>query len=203
MSAGLPGLGLSGAFFIVSALLMLPIEVVYTLRGRSSLARWSSVLRNVGIALTMIAVLELTYALLHFGMTHLQAGRSVNVARAIPVLPVLGTLGLVVIVILGAKSAELLSGKGAPTFGLARASSANSRAQVAVGTDVDALIDEPVFGRLADIDAVRGPDARGRAESAAHGGLDDRPAALAAGLTDQPNSASAPTNPAATKVADG
>ncbi len=143
MSAGLPGLGLSGAFFIVSALLMLPIEVVHTLRGRSSLARWGSVLRNVGIALSMIAVLELTYAVLHFGITQLQADRSVNVARAIPVLPVLATLGLVGIVILGAKSAELLSGKGAPTVGLVGAPSATPRAQVAVDTDVDAPLDDP------------------------------------------------------------
>ena len=141
MSAGLPGLGLSGVFFIVSALLMLPLEVVCTLRGRSSLARWGSVLRSVGIALMMIAGLELTYAVLHFGITQLPGwvtgahgllhrdGGSVNPVRTLPVLPVLGTLGLAGIVIVGAKAAELLVRKRAPAVDLVLAPRAAPSAQ--------------------------------------------------------------------------
>jgi hypothetical protein len=122
MAAGLPGFGLSGVFFVVSALLMLPIEVVSTLRGRSSLARWAGVLRSAGIALAILAAVELTYAALHFAVTQLSGsvtgargslaqphGRTMDVVRAIPVLPVLATLGLVAIVTVSAKAAELLS----------------------------------------------------------------------------------------------
>lgn len=183
MSAGLPGLGLSGAFFIISALLALPIEVVFTLRGRSSLARWRSVLRNVGIALTMIAGLALMYTGLQFVITKLP-GRHVTVAHTTPVIPLLGTLGLVAIVILGAKSAQLISRKRAPTVGLVRAPDPTARSHVAVGCDldVDALIDEPVSGRPADTNAARKRDARGAAASATHaGGSNDDRAALAAG----------------------
>jgi hypothetical protein len=122
MSAGLPGFGLSGVFFVVSALLMVPIELVATLRGRSSLERWGRVLRSAGIALAILAGTELTYAAVHLAVTQLSGpassahsssaqpgGRATDVVRAIPVLPIVGTVGLVVIVIAGAKAAEMLS----------------------------------------------------------------------------------------------
>jgi hypothetical protein len=120
MVAGLPGFGLSGAFFIVSALLMLPIELGRTLRGRSSLARWGTVLRSAAIALAILAGIELTYAALHFALTELSGpatrahggardGQAVHIASTIPVLPFLGTLGLVAIVTVGAKAAEMVS----------------------------------------------------------------------------------------------
>lgn len=128
MAAGLPGFGLSGVFFVISALFMVPFEVVVTLRGRSSFARWRGVLRNAGLALAILAGLELTYAALHFAVTQLSGsasdahssqashgGRTVDVVHAIPVLPILGTLGLVAIVIACAKAAEILSDRrGAP-----------------------------------------------------------------------------------------
>jgi hypothetical protein len=127
MAAGLPGFGLSGVFFVVSALLMVPIEVVSTLRGRSSLARWRSVLRNAGLALSIVAGVELTYAALHFVLTQLSGsvsvahgggargglaqapGRTADVVHTIPVLPILGTVGLVAIVLAAAKAAEIVS----------------------------------------------------------------------------------------------
>jgi hypothetical protein len=127
MAAGLPGFGLSGVFFVVSALFMVPIEVVSTLRGRSSLARWRSVLRNAGLALSIVAGVELTYAALHFALTQFSGSvsvahgggahggpaqapvRPVDVVHVIPVLPILGTIGLVAIVLAAAKAAEILS----------------------------------------------------------------------------------------------
>jgi hypothetical protein len=123
MAAGLPGFGLSGIFFIVSALLMVPIEIVATLRGRSSLARWGTVLRSAGIALAILAGTELTYAALRLALAQLSGsasgaggslarsgGRAAHVIHALPILPILGTLGLVAIVTAGAKLAEILSG---------------------------------------------------------------------------------------------
>jgi hypothetical protein len=124
MVAGLPGFGLSGAFFVVSALLMLPIEVVSTIRGRSSLERWGAVLRSAAIALSILAGLELTYAVLHFAVVQLSGSttgaggglthphhRTANVAHMIPVLPVLGTLGLVAVVTISVKAAEILTNR--------------------------------------------------------------------------------------------
>jgi len=41
MTAGLPGFGLGGVFFIISALLAPFVELIMTARGRSSRARWA------------------------------------------------------------------------------------------------------------------------------------------------------------------
>lgn len=128
MIAGLPGFGLSGVFYVCSALLMVPIELLATLCGRSSLERWGRVLRSAGIALALVAGTELTYAALQLVVTQLSAvtrpsgpaggahgssaalgGHATDVVRVIPVLPILGTVGLVVLVIAAAKAAELLS----------------------------------------------------------------------------------------------
>ena len=73
MSAGLPGVGLSGVFFIVSAVVMLPLEIAQTLRGNSSLQRWSGVLRHLAIAIAMLVGLELAYAVMHLAVEHLGA----------------------------------------------------------------------------------------------------------------------------------
>jgi hypothetical protein len=138
MSAGLPGVGLSVVFFIVSALLMVPLEVARTLRGQSSLARWIRVLRQLTIALSMIACVELAYALLRLavGRTQSVAGSShvvrdahaalvggaartglahgaSSAARAafhtLPVMPVLATLGVIAALLLVAKAAQLVA----------------------------------------------------------------------------------------------
>src|ERR1700760_4702497 len=76
MSAGLPGVGLSGVFFIISALVMLPCEIVQTIRGRSSWQRWSRVLRHLAIAITMIAGLQLVYVAVHLVIGELGAAHS-------------------------------------------------------------------------------------------------------------------------------
>jgi hypothetical protein len=138
MSAGLPGVGLSGVFFIVSALLMVPLEVARTLRGQSSLARWIKVLRQLTIALTMIACVELAYALLRLavgriqsavgsahvlhdahaalvgGATHAGFGRGASgppgaALHTLPVMPVLATLGVIALLLAVAKAAQLVT----------------------------------------------------------------------------------------------
>jgi Trk-type K+ transport system membrane component len=54
VTAGLPGVGLSGLFFVVSALLMVAVELVRTARGRSSLSRWRFVGRQAAIAAAIV-----------------------------------------------------------------------------------------------------------------------------------------------------
>lgn len=61
MSAGLPGLGLGGVFFILSALLVAPaFEIVRTARGQSSFAAWRVVGRQFAMAIAMTAAIEAT-----------------------------------------------------------------------------------------------------------------------------------------------
>ena len=71
MSAGLPGVGLTGIFFILSALVAVPLELLRMLQGRSSLARWGAVLRHFALALAMLAGLELFYAMVHLALAQL------------------------------------------------------------------------------------------------------------------------------------
>jgi Na+/melibiose symporter-like transporter len=67
VAAGLPGFGLGGLFFILSALLAPGRELWRTARGRSSLAAWRGVGRQFGQALAMLAVVCLTLALVRSG----------------------------------------------------------------------------------------------------------------------------------------
>jgi predicted Co/Zn/Cd cation transporter (cation efflux family) len=59
MSAGLPGLGLGGLFFVITALLGPFAELARTVRGQGSVAAWRWRLREFALALAMIVVFEL------------------------------------------------------------------------------------------------------------------------------------------------
>lgn len=117
MSAGLPGVGLSGVFFILSALLMVPLEIRRTIRGQSSVARWVTVLRNLAIALAMIVCVELAYAVMRLAVglfvPHGGDGgdrsRTANAFHMLPVAPSLATVGIIAFLLLAAKLAQLLS----------------------------------------------------------------------------------------------
>ncbi len=85
MSAGMPGLGLGGLFFVLSALLAPVVELRRTAQGRSSAAAWRQVGRQFAIALTMVLV----------------------VAPLVPWVPVGITAALLVTVLLAAKAAQL------------------------------------------------------------------------------------------------
>lgn len=54
MNAGLPGTGIGGVFYLLSALFMPIIEMVLTFRGKSSVARWLMVLRQLTMAVCIL-----------------------------------------------------------------------------------------------------------------------------------------------------
>jgi Na+/melibiose symporter-like transporter len=92
MSAGLPGLGLGGLFFIFSALAAPFPELWRTARGRSSTAAWRGILRQLAQALTMIVAVDLVLRLAGTGLR----------------LDLIGiTTGILVAVLCAAKAAEL------------------------------------------------------------------------------------------------
>lgn len=105
MSAGLPGAGLAGLFFILSALLAVPIELVRTVRGRSSRRAWLRVGRNAGLALAMIAALELVFAAISAVAAEATGDRVLP--SALPHVPVLLTLAVLVTVLATTKALEL------------------------------------------------------------------------------------------------
>jgi hypothetical protein len=61
MGVGLPGIGISGLFYVIAALIAPIREVLLTARGRSSKARWKLVGRQFGLALSVVAAVILFY----------------------------------------------------------------------------------------------------------------------------------------------
>lgn len=55
MNAGLPGVGIAGLFFVLSALVVPFVELARTVTGRSSLERWRGVAHDWLLAVTMLA----------------------------------------------------------------------------------------------------------------------------------------------------
>ena len=54
MNAGLPGTGIGGVFYLLSALLMPFFELIQTLRGRSSWSRWALLFKQLAMAAGII-----------------------------------------------------------------------------------------------------------------------------------------------------
>jgi len=65
VTAGLPGVGIGGLFYLISALLMPLFEAVRTIRGRSSRERWRVVGRQFAMAVIMVGALTAVVILLH------------------------------------------------------------------------------------------------------------------------------------------
>ena len=128
MSAGLPGLGLGGLFFILSALLAPFPELWRTLRGRSDLAAWRAIGRQFAQAAAMVAAIDLTlrlaYAVLSAaGLANAPSG---NMGTVLP-LTLLGITSALLVAVLGAaKLAEL--GARARAAGFPRVPEARPRA---------------------------------------------------------------------------
>jgi hypothetical protein len=119
MSAGLPGLGLGGLFFIFSALLAPFPELWRTVRGRSDLAAWKAIGRQLAQALAMVAAIDLTLRLTYVVLSAVGAGDppAADDATVLPLNLIGITTGLLVLVLCGAKLAELalrLRGGGLP-----------------------------------------------------------------------------------------
>src|SRR5438876_5809402 len=119
MTAGLPGVGIGGLFYLLSALLMPFIELGRTVRGRSSLERWRLVARQWLVAVGMIAALTAAVWALHHALTGpppAPAGSGARPGTAEPALhrtgwsPMLAILlswGLLALVLVGAYLAKV------------------------------------------------------------------------------------------------
>lgn len=108
MSAGLPGLGLGGLFFIFSALLAPFPELWRTLRGRSGLAAWRVIGRQFAQAAAMVAAIDLTLRLayLMLSATGLGDPPPADTGTVLPLTLIGITTALLVVVLVGAKLAD-------------------------------------------------------------------------------------------------
>jgi hypothetical protein len=112
VSAGLPGLGLGGLFFIFSALLA-PFRALWlTLRGRSRPGDWAMVGRQFAQAVVMVAAIDLSLRLAYIGIAAAGIGNAPSAVSAtvIPLTLIGITSGLLLAVLAGAKFAHLAVG---------------------------------------------------------------------------------------------
>jgi hypothetical protein len=109
MSAGLPGLGLGGLFFILSALVAPFPELWRTLGGRSSAETWRRVGRQFAQALLMIFAVDLTLrgAFAVLSLLGLSDGVDADGVTVLPLVPIAITAGLLATVLCVAKLADL------------------------------------------------------------------------------------------------
>ncbi|MEO7457586.1 MAG: hypothetical protein ABIY52_15095 [Gemmatimonadaceae bacterium] len=112
MTAGLPGVGIGGIFYLASALLMPFHSLAAVLRGRPDEARWPLALRQAALAALILGALWLTGLALGWIIplvfpeaTRLVAGEGAvpgqvhNVVRAGAFLLSFGTLGVVLLAV--------------------------------------------------------------------------------------------------------
>jgi hypothetical protein len=108
MAAGLPGTGIGGLFFILSAFFMIVVELQRTVRGKSSLARWRIVGRHAGVAAAMVASVTATIWLVH-GLLFAASDKSGTAGtktssslahEIVPFSPVLITMAVLMMVLL-------------------------------------------------------------------------------------------------------
>src|SRR3954470_9222974 len=112
MSAGLPGLGLGGIFFILSATIAAPVvELARTMRGRSSAAAWLGVGRQFALAVAMIAAIDATLhgVYLVASATGLGGAEPPHSLIALPLLPLALTAVLLGGLLLAAKALALIT----------------------------------------------------------------------------------------------
>ncbi len=110
MSAGLPGLGLGGLFFVISALLAPLFELQRMARGQSSAAAWRQVGRQFAIAVSMIVAVDLALRALLFTAGLLGAETDAGGAglTVLPLAPIGITTALLAAVVVGAKALQLV-----------------------------------------------------------------------------------------------
>ncbi|HVM35602.1 MAG TPA: hypothetical protein VM784_09675 [Actinomycetota bacterium] len=122
MSAGLPGIGIGGLFFILSALCMPFVEIGRTIRGASSAARWRVVGRQSAMAWAIVFAVERMLWLTKIVPSVVdRAGQAGGVRRAavaavaqvpthaLPVMPILVTFACLAVVVVGAFALRLIS----------------------------------------------------------------------------------------------
>lgn len=109
MSAGLPGLGLGGLFFIFSALLAPFRQLLRTLGGRSRAGDWAMIGRQFAQAAVMVAAIDFSLRLAYLAIAAAGLGNAPSAVSAtvIPLTLIGITSALLVAVLAMAKFADI------------------------------------------------------------------------------------------------
>lgn len=109
MSAGIPGLGLGGLFFIFSALLAPLRQLWRSFKGQSEPGEWRMVGRQFAQAVAMVVAVDLSFRLVFLALAAvgIADARTATATAVIPLTLVGLTTGLLVAVLGTAKLADL------------------------------------------------------------------------------------------------
>jgi hypothetical protein len=109
VSAGLPGLGLGGLFFIFSALLAPFRQLLQTFRGRSRAGDWAMIGRQFAQATMMVAAIDLSLRLAYLAIAAAGLGNAPSAVSAtvIPLTLIGITSALLLGVLATAKAADI------------------------------------------------------------------------------------------------
>lgn len=109
MSAGMPGLGLGGLFFVLSALAAPLLELPRAVRGESRPGAWREIGRNLSISLLVIAAVDIALRIAFLLAWLLGSGTADRVTQlsVLPLGPVAVTGLILAGLLAGAKLAQL------------------------------------------------------------------------------------------------
>ena len=110
MNVGLPGTGIGGLFYLLIGLAMPLHELAFTLRGRSSAARWRVVLGQFGIAAGCLVSLTLAGAVLAAIIPRIEGALPAIALRGPGVYPLSGEAWLTPLLVSFATLAAVLVG---------------------------------------------------------------------------------------------
>ena len=116
MTAGLPGTGIGGIFYLISALLMPIREIYLTCRGKSNRKRWKVVGLQMSLALGVIGGFWVTGWVLSriLAITKINFNGSHNMSNILCVKPFVISICVLLIVLLGIEMIGLLFYKPMP-----------------------------------------------------------------------------------------
>lgn len=118
MNVGLPGTGIGGIFYLASTFLMVIVEIILTLKGKSDLVRWRFVLGQLGIGTGIIFgmfvagwIIELLFYLTH------SVASSYGLTQAVPryhvflIKPIFWTLATLLTIVVSIQILGIVIGK--------------------------------------------------------------------------------------------
>ena len=113
MTAGLPGTGIGGLFYLISALMMPFREAFRAMAGRGDRARGQVALQQGGLAVTIVGAVWVTgivMGIFHIGkqLVHHATVAGVHILYITPVLVAFATLGGVLIAVEAARIVLLI-----------------------------------------------------------------------------------------------
>ncbi|MEI7999204.1 MAG: hypothetical protein WCH62_06845 [Candidatus Omnitrophota bacterium] len=110
MVAGIPGTGIGGIFYLISALCMPLREITKVARGKSSIRRWKFIMMQLGLASGVICGFWITGWVLTMVLPHQthKIFTSLSTANVLKIKPIVVSITVLIVVLLTAEFLGLI-----------------------------------------------------------------------------------------------